>query len=353
MPPRISSSTRLARSTLRSVWRSISSPIFSTTAGSSSTALVTVTSIRLFSCFQSRSNWRRMRNISVIRCFSIISSRKLRSSASAPETARSSPSTFSAVEKYGLKKKTCRSRLPSTASANCPSWSPIASSFPFSRATSKRASAYTRSASGMALLVLRSREGGEVDLAEGLLDEPLLVLGVEALAGHLLRRQHGQIGDLLADLLQRAPRLGLDVALGLGDEVLALLLAGGGRLGFRGLRRLPRAGHDVVGLLACLREPLAVLLEQLVGLLALPFGGLDRLRDRFRPLVERLLDFREGELAQHPHREQEEDQRPDHQAETRRDQEAAFALLRGERCGAYQAGECHLLRKGRRRSGRR
>ena len=76
---------------------------------------------------------------------------------------------------------------------------------------------------------------------------------------------------------QRAPRLGLDVALGGRDQLLALLLARGGRLGLGRLGRLAGAGHDVVGLLARLGEPLAVLVEQLVGLLALPFGRLDRL----------------------------------------------------------------------------
>ena len=157
----------------------------------------------------------------------------------------------------------------------------------------------------------------EIDLAERLLDEAALVLLVEGLAGDLLGRQHGEVGDLLADLLQRAPRLRFDVAGRRGDQLLALLLAGRRRLGFRRLGRLAGAGHDVVGLLAGLGEPLAVLGEQLVGLLALPFGRLDRLADRLGALVERLLDLREGDLAQHPHGEEEEHQRPDHQAEAR------------------------------------
>ena len=99
MPPRISPSTRLASSTFWPVCRSISSPIFATTAGSSSTALVTVTSSRRFSRFHISSKWRRMRKISTIRCFSISSSRKLTSSGSAPLTARLSPAAFSAGEK--------------------------------------------------------------------------------------------------------------------------------------------------------------------------------------------------------------------------------------------------------------
>ena len=112
-------------------------------------------------------------------------------------------------------------------------------------------------------------------------------------------------------------RLGLDVPAGRGDQLLALGLALGGRLGDRGLGRLARAGDDVVGLLARLLQPLAVLGEQLVGLLALLLGGLDVLPDRVRALLERLADPREGELPEHEHRDPEQDQRPDHQPEAR------------------------------------
>ena len=81
----------------------------------------------------------------------------------------------------------------------------------------------------------------------------------------------------LADLVERAPGLRFDVAFGRRDQLLAFLLAGRGRLGFGGLSRFAGAGHDVVGLLAGLGEAGAVLGEQLVGFLALPFGGVDRL----------------------------------------------------------------------------
>ena len=60
---------------------------------------------------------------------------------------------------------------------------------------------------------LGPREAGET--AQRLLDQAALVIGVERLAGHLLGREDGQVGDLLADLLQRAPGLGFDVAFGL------------------------------------------------------------------------------------------------------------------------------------------
>ena len=87
--------------------------------------------------------------------------------------------------------------------------------------------------------------------ASGLLDEPALVVVGQRLARDLLRGEHGEVGDLGADLLDRAARLGLDVARGsarsaprggalrLRDDVGLLLLAG-----------LARAGDDLVGLLA-------------------------------------------------------------------------------------------------------
>lgn len=98
-------------------------------------------------------------------------------------------------------------------------------------------------------------------------------------------------------------------------------------------------GHDLVGLLPRLGEASAVLHQQFVGLFALPFGGVDRLRDRFRAFVQGLLDPWEGDLAEHPHREQEDDQRPDHQPDTGRDQEATFA--RRDRNRGYLADKRH------------
>ena len=48
---------------------------------------------------------------------------------------------------------------------------------------------------------------------------------VERLARDLLGRQDGEVGDLVADLLDRAPRLGLDVAARLLQQLLALVHA--------------------------------------------------------------------------------------------------------------------------------
>src|SRR4030095_1025327 len=68
-------------------------------------------------------------------------------------------------------------------------------------------------------------ERAEVDLLQRLVDQALLILVVERLAGHLLGRQHGQVGDLPADPLQRAPGLRLDVAPSGREQLPALLAA--------------------------------------------------------------------------------------------------------------------------------
>jgi type III secretory pathway component EscS len=83
----------------------------------------------------------------------------------------------------------------------------------------------------------------------------------------------------------------------------------------------------IVGLLAGLLEALAVLREQLVGLRALLLGRLDVLADRVRALLQRLADLRERRLREEVHDDPEQQHGPDHQAELRRDEEAAAPLL--------------------------
>ena len=73
----------------------------------------------------------------------------------------------------------------------------------------------------------------------------------------------GEVGDLVADLLDGAARLGLDVPARLLHHLLALAPGLGEDLVLVRLAGLARAGDDVVGLAARLGEPLAVLLEQL------------------------------------------------------------------------------------------
>src|SRR4051794_2516219 len=84
-------------------------------------------------------------------------------------------------------------------------------------------------------------QGREVELAERFLDQAPVVVVVERLARHLLRRGDRQVGDLLADLVDRAARLLLDVAPRLLHEVLARLLGVDLRLLLHLLAGLARA----------------------------------------------------------------------------------------------------------------
>ena len=108
-------------------------------------------------------------------------------------------------------------------------------------------------------LALASTEDAEVEVAQGLLDEALLVGLGQRLARDLLGREHRQVGDLAADLVDRPAGLGLDVAAGLLEQALAL--GAGGLDGFLLMRvaGLAGAGDDLIGLRARLGEPLAVL----------------------------------------------------------------------------------------------
>ena len=72
---------------------------------------------------------------------------------------------------------------------------------------------------------------------------------------------------------------------------------------------------------ARLLEALAVFGQQLIGLRAGALGGVDRVLDRLLAPVQRFGDAWEGVLLQREHREAEQQQRPDHQADVGRDQE--------------------------------
>src|SRR3954471_2047165 len=95
-----------------------------------------------------------------------------------------------------------------------------------------------------------ARERLEVELGQGLLDQPALVVLVERLARHLLGGHDREIGDLRADLRDRAARLGLDVAARLLHQLLALDARLLDRLALRRLGGLARTRDDLLGLLA-------------------------------------------------------------------------------------------------------
>src|SRR5215203_5472722 len=107
-------------------------------------------------------------------------------------------------------------------------------------------------------LPLRAGERREVQLRDRLVDEPALVLARQRLARDLLGREDREVGDLGADLLDRPPRLGLDVTACLLEQLLAPLLADGDGVGLLLLAGLARPRDDVVGLLARGRQALAV-----------------------------------------------------------------------------------------------
>ena len=97
-----------------------------------------------------------------------------------------------------------------------------------------------------------------------------------------------------------------------------------------GLRRLARALDDLIGLLPGLFQPLPVFAQDLLRFGARALGGVDRFFDRLLAAFERLADTRERELGEQHHRDAEDEQRPNHQADARLDQEAPVGR---ERCG--------------------
>src|SRR4051812_23638476 len=99
-------------------------------------------------------------------------------------------------------------------------------------------------------------ERREVELRQRVLDELALIGVGQGLARDLLGREDRQVGDLVADLLDRTPRLGLDLALRRLEHLLALGLAGLERRCLGGVGGLAGAGEDLLGLLAGLREAL-------------------------------------------------------------------------------------------------
>src|ERR671921_2067624 len=110
----------------------------------------------------------------------------------------------------------------------------------------------------MSRSALLAREGREVQLGDGLVHQAALVLGGQRLARDLLGREDREVGDLGADLLDRAAGLGLDVLARLLEQLLAALLALDDEVGLGLLAGLARAGDDVVRLLAGGGQALAV-----------------------------------------------------------------------------------------------
>src|SRR5437868_5337494 len=145
------------------------------------------------------------------------------------------------------------------------------SSHPPARSVAKQCGAWQRRGNrgiGGAGLpsVLVGLELREIEVPDGALDQPAVVLAVEHLAGHAAGRHERERGHLGTDLLERTPRLRLDLAVGLLEAALAVLLDL--VLGTLALRVGDHAGvrEDALGLAARLADQGAVLFEQLARL---------------------------------------------------------------------------------------
>jgi hypothetical protein len=95
---------------------------------------------------------------------------------------------------------------------------------------------------------------------------------------------------------------------------------------------------------------ISVLAQQRVGVGTCALSRVDRLLDGEPALVERLGDARIGELAQQDDRDAERDERPDHHAGARLDEEVAARRDHRRRDAPERR---HLSRRGRTRSVRR
>jgi len=174
-----------------------------------------------------------------------------------------------------------------------------------------------------AIRLVVALQDAEVELADRLVDQAALILVVERLAGDLLGRDEAQLGDLGADRLERAPRLGFDLALRLLESPLSVGL---GLLLDPLLHRLTDlAGlaEDLLRLRPGLADQLAVLFEQLAGFVARLVGFLERAADALATLVDHLLDRAEGIPLEDEEDDQEADDRPDHQPRRDLDQGVA------------------------------
>ena len=138
----------------------------------------------------------------------------------------------------------------------------------------------------------------QVDLVDGFLDEPQLVVSGQAGASHLLGGRHGQIGHFLPDLLQRLVGVALDLLAGLGQGGLGLHPSLFEDLRLGGLAGLAGPVDDGVGLLAGFGQLLLVVGEQFLGLVAQVLGVVDGLVDLVLPRLLQPHQRIEGELVE-------------------------------------------------------
>src|SRR5581483_11827189 len=125
--------------------------------------------------------------------------------------------------------------------------------------------------------------------------------------------EQGEGGDLAPDLAEGLLRRLVDLALGLREPALTVLLdLAAEPLALR-VCDLPRLREDLLGLPFRLTDERAVLLEQRTRLFTRAIGLFDRLPDPVAAVVDQLLDRTECVALQDPERDREGDDRPDHQ----------------------------------------
>src|SRR6266496_999992 len=105
-------------------------------------------------------------------------------------------------------------------------------------------------------------QDAEVELADRLVDQAPLVLVVERFARHLLGGEEAQLGNLGPDRFERAPRLGLDLALRLLEAPLPVSLGLVFDALLHRLADLTGLRENLLRLVARLADQLAVLFEQ-------------------------------------------------------------------------------------------
>src|SRR5689334_2965327 len=342
MPPIRSGSTVRVASTFRPEACSICCSSLPASSSESSTAVVSCAWTMPSASATRRANSAAISSSWPARPLSARTSRKLRSRSSVPSRTSSSAARRARGSSCGFLRSPRSSGTSRSASTSCASCSPTGSSFCWSRAASNSAFAYTRSTTLMratpdgqrfdwsvqtvarAGLVrpdidiasdvsLAALQHGEVELADGLLDQALVVGVVERLARHLGRREQAEVDDLEADLLERTTRLGLDLLARLLEPTLAVFLELLAHAALVGLCDAACLAEDLVGVATRARDQLAVLLEEPARLLAGVVGLLQRLPDPLAPLVDHLLHGPEREALEHEQRDQEADDRPDHQ----------------------------------------
>src|SRR5262249_34680306 len=153
----------------------------------------------------------------------------------------------------------------------------------------------------------------EVERADGLRDQLAIAVGIELLADDDRRCLERQVRDLRADLLERALRLGRDLAARLLEAPLPFGLGLLAHALLHRLARLARLREDPLRVAPRLADQRSVLLEQPPRLVARVVRLFDRAADVLAALVEDLLDRPERVALEHEERDQERNDRPDHQ----------------------------------------